>query len=111
MQTTFTARAEVTPDTEDGLYRIALMRVIDGRHFPLVNLAGQTAASVYTTTGIKVAVPPARPEDPIAAAKSILREALDNLPTSGVVSRDTVVDAFLDSLSELGYEKEEIDGA
>lgn len=109
MQTTFTARAEVTPDTEDGLYRIALMRVIDGRNFPLVNLAGQTAASVYTTTGIKVAVPPARPEDPIAAGVvAAVLEALDNLPTSGVVSRDTVVDAFLDSLSELGYEKEEI---
>lgn len=106
MQTTFTVRADIE-EVSPGKWNVALGRVVDGKLFPLTNLRDLSAAAVFTTTGIKVTVPPKRPDDPTAAAKEILREALDNLPTSGVLSRDTVVNSFLDALNELGHEGEE----
>ena len=105
-QVTLTVRAEIN-EVSPGVYDVALGRLVDGRLFPLANLRGLSPAAVFTTTGVKVTVPPKRPDDPIAAAKEILREALDNLPTSGVLSRDAVVNSYLDTLNELGHEGEE----
>lgn len=102
---TFTTRAQIT-EPEPGIFNVALARIVEGKTYPLTNLQGLTPAAVFTTTGVKVTLPPKRPDDPIAAAKEILRDALDKLPTSGVISRDTVVNSFLDSLNELGHEGE-----
>ena len=103
---TFTARAEIT-EGEFGFFNVALGRLNDEKLLPLTNFKNLSPSEIYVKFGIKVDVPPPPPTEAVAAAKSVLKNALDALPNSNLVSRERVVDMLLDTLSELGYEEEE----
>lgn len=99
---TFKGRVEITQD-ENG-YRAAIARLEEDKTIPVGNFTGLTPADVFFRFGVKVEVPPAPTGDLIADLKEVLSQGIDNLPDSKVISRDRVIDIFLDTISKLGYE-------